>query len=253
MKKLMCFILIFIFALLIFPKEDKGISRMVYYNILDTSASIFNFIYEPYDSLTFKAWIEGKEVDIITQKTTGCGFENLSNDSIICSAAYINLGNFSENWNVGEILHIDIICYDTNFPTERGCIWFHHMIESGTGTIWIGFEEVMPGTGYELIMQNCHGDIDDNGYTPELTNLKQNYPNPFNPTTTIEFEIDKGGVVDLNIFNQSGEIVKNVVGNFMKAGKHSVGVDLSNLSAGTYYYVLKVDGVSEAKKMVLVK
>ncbi len=251
MKRLL--VLLLLVTILLFSSNGKGIPRVVQYNIEDAFGISYDFTTPP-DYLTFNAMIVHGDSVTITEQSPGSSFEMVSSDSFPpLSTIVINLGDFS-TWEVGQELYIDL--RDEGGlkvkNTKDFCGWYAMIIPEGVDTLHVGFEPYIPATGYPITMGSC-GSIDENGYTPESTNLKQNYPNPFNPTTTIEFDIEKKGMVSLNIYNQEGKIVRNAVDNFMNAGEHSASVDLSNLSAGNYYYILKVDGVSEAKKMVLVK
>ena len=85
--------------------------------------------------------------------------------------------------------------------------------------------------------------------------LKQNYPNPFNPTTTIEFDLPKEGIVTLKIFDIAGrEVAKEINGLNLRTGNYKVNFNGSNLSSGVYFYSLSVNGnVLSTKKMLLVK
>ena len=86
----------------------------------------------------------------------------------------------------------------------------------------------------------------------------RNYPNPFNPETTISFEISKPGDVILDVFNLKGQLIKRLINNQMTAGKHNViwdGKDNNGkiCSSGVYYYRIESNGITETKKMVLMK
>jgi hypothetical protein len=53
--------------------------------------------------------------------------------------------------------------------------------------------------------------------------LHQNYPNPFNPTTNIQFDLARAGVVKLVVFDVTGREVATLVDNVsMNAGVHTV-------------------------------
>ncbi|NOR44579.1 MAG: T9SS type A sorting domain-containing protein [Candidatus Delongbacteria bacterium] len=243
----------------------SGSSKTVYVGILQPDG-VSEYDAGTIDNVTFQAWLEQGSGPAIVVPSLGQGgypeepftevtqLEDFGSEVKILAyrgAVKFEMEHFTA-WGIGNILHVFMI--DENdglkncFYNTRS--WVIDDVTSGVKGI--GMVPLMPDTGLPAVLNSC-GSIDQNGYTPNSTSLKQNYPNPFNPTTTIEFDIEKKGMVSLNIFNQEGKIVRNAVDNFMTAGKHSVGVDLSNVSAGTYYYILKVDGVSEAKKMVLVK
>ncbi len=83
--------------------------------------------------------------------------------------------------------------------------------------------------------------------------LNQNYPNPFNPTTTIEFSLPTPSDVSLKVYNVIGQEVASLVDGPMGAGSHTVQFDASNLSSGVYFYRLTAGGVTQSKKMSLLK
>ena len=103
----------------------------------------------------------------------------------------------------------------------------------------------------------------------ELTNLADgvpayenslscNYPNPFNPSTQIEYSIAKDSHVDLSIYNVAGQRVRTLVNDFKKAHHYKVlwdGRSNSNdvVSSGVYFYVLKTNTYTKARKLVVLR
>jgi len=69
--------------------------------------------------------------------------------------------------------------------------------------------------------------------------LAQNYPNPLNPTTTIEFSIDERAHLKLFLYDTRGRQSAIIRDEIMEAGEYKIGVDLSNMASGTYFYVLR--------------
>lgn len=87
----------------------------------------------------------------------------------------------------------------------------------------------------------------------ETYELLQNYPNPFNPVTTIRFDLNKEGKVQLSVYNVNGQKVAELVNGVMKSGIHTFEFDGSNLNSGVYFCTLESDGQSFTKKLVLIK
>jgi hypothetical protein len=83
--------------------------------------------------------------------------------------------------------------------------------------------------------------------------LAQNYPNPFNPSTTITFNLNKDNNVTIYLYNVLGQKIKTLVSGNFTAGKHSVDFNAENLSSGTYFYELNVEGRHLVRKMNLIK
>jgi hypothetical protein len=88
---------------------------------------------------------------------------------------------------------------------------------------------------------------------PTKYSLKQNYPNPFNPTTTISFDLQKEGTVQLEIFNVQGKIVSTLVNGTMDQGNHNVRFNSSGLPSGVYFYRLQTQEFTDIKRMLLLR
>ena len=83
--------------------------------------------------------------------------------------------------------------------------------------------------------------------------LDDPYPNPFNPLTYINFNLFKFSYIELNIIDMNGNLVKSLENSYISQGSHSYSWDASNMSSGNYLIELKVNGVSEIKKITLLK
>ncbi|MBN1968959.1 MAG: T9SS type A sorting domain-containing protein [Candidatus Delongbacteria bacterium] len=112
---------------------------------------------------------------------------------------------------------------------------------------------------YNLIGATINGenfgvvDITENGNKDIDFEIKQNYPNPFNPTTNINYSLNNSSLVKLSVYNSNGELVVNLIDGKIAKGFHSVRFDASNLNSGVYFYKIEVNGVSDTRKMILVK
>jgi flagellar hook assembly protein FlgD len=83
--------------------------------------------------------------------------------------------------------------------------------------------------------------------------LGQNTPNPFTRGTSINYTVpQKFSSAQIIIYDNNGRTIKQV--NISAAGKGTINVDASMLSAGTYSYSLIVDGKPiSSKQMILAK
>jgi hypothetical protein len=88
---------------------------------------------------------------------------------------------------------------------------------------------------------------------PKETLLKQNYPNPFSSIATIEYEIEREGMVRLAIFDLLGRKVETLVHDIQKPRRYSVKFNGSNLSSGVYFCRLWSVQFSDTKKMILLR
>ncbi len=93
---------------------------------------------------------------------------------------------------------------------------------------------------------------------PAVTSLSQNYPNPFNPETKIDFFLEKGGEVKLEVFNIRGQRLSVLIDAELEEGEHSyiwhpktmAGKDLPS---GVYLYRLQSDNYEKTRKMLYLK
>jgi photosystem II stability/assembly factor-like uncharacterized protein len=83
--------------------------------------------------------------------------------------------------------------------------------------------------------------------------LSQNYPNPFNPTTTIQLSLPKAGDVYMELFDVLGRRVAVLVDRYLEAGIHTVVLDGFNLSAGAYFYRVRMRDLIETRRMILIR
>ena len=49
-----------------------------------------------------------------------------------------------------------------------------------------------------------------------------NFPNPFNNSTTIQYEIPGSHYVSINLFNNLGQLIAQLVDGYKKAGNYEV-------------------------------
>jgi hypothetical protein len=92
--------------------------------------------------------------------------------------------------------------------------------------------------------------------TPAIAALGQNYPNPFNPSTTIPFTLAGEAHVRLTVYDVSGKLVAMLVDDVLSAGPHQVTWNArtaGGAASGVYFVRMEANGVSVARKLVLLK
>lgn len=83
--------------------------------------------------------------------------------------------------------------------------------------------------------------------------VKQNFPNPFNSFTKISFILEKGGAVQLKIFDILGKEQMQLINEYKGRGEYFIDFNPKNFNSGCYFYTLLVDGISITKKMMYLK
>ena len=88
--------------------------------------------------------------------------------------------------------------------------------------------------------------------------LEQNYPNPFNPVTTIPFQIQQAGEVELAIYNLLGERIVTLFRGKLEPGHYQFRWDGTTTvgrpaSSGIYFYRLRHGNRVQNRKMLLIQ
>jgi hypothetical protein len=79
------------------------------------------------------------------------------------------------------------------------------------------------------------------------------YPNPFPQSTTITLTTPASGAVELSVVNLLGEEVARLYDGELGAGEHSFTWNASGFSPGTYWCVMRANGLTQELPMVLSK
>ena len=101
-------------------------------------------------------------------------------------------------------------------------------------------------------------DISNAITVPKEINLHQNYPNPFNPITSLGYDLPDNGFVNITIYDLNGRVIRTLVNSYKTAGYHLIEWNATNgknepVSQGIYVYTIQTGGISQSKKMVLLK
>lgn len=99
---------------------------------------------------------------------------------------------------------------------------------------------------------------DDLETFPTEFELSQNFPNPFNPATEIEFSLLRSGMIELDVFNVNGQLVRSLVHQELAAGRHRIAWDATDnfgraVASGVYFYRISTAGSAESRKMLLLR
>jgi len=226
-------------------------------------------------SSTVKIYINGIEqmVSQASGQLSGSISDNSAVDLRIGSGAtpFIFDGAIDEVriWNIvrgGEEIQANMNHYLTG--NEPGLVGYWQMnegsgeiISDGTGNQNYGTIDQaswIQGINLEAPTQ-VKDQTDLSNIKPSSFSLNQNYPNPFNSTTTFTFNLPKAAVLDLNIYDINGRLVKSLAnqkrfdaGNFSFnwTGTNDEG---NSVSSGVYFYTLETGEFHNTKKLVLLK
>ena len=88
---------------------------------------------------------------------------------------------------------------------------------------------------------------------PEEILLDGNYPNPFGTSTTIGFSVPQQTDATLTLFDITGRRITTIAEGRYQPGQHSVMLDATSLSSGTYIVHLDAEGQQETTTITVVK
>jgi PKD repeat protein len=87
----------------------------------------------------------------------------------------------------------------------------------------------------------------------EVSFLKQLnvYPNPSNAETTLAFNLDKGALLNIDLLDISGRVVKSIFSGAKGAGQNVQTFDVGGISQGVYLIRILADGEQVMKRIVI--
>ncbi len=136
--------------------------------------------------------------------------------------------------------------------TEAG-LDVHDGDEMTTELLFTGPHWVQPPTVNLTIHFAAVAVREVSGEMPIAYALHQNFPNPFNPVTSIRFDLVEPQFITLAVYNTMGQEIAHLVDDYLPSGFHVVTFEPENLPSGIYFYVIKTEGFSATKKMVMIK
>ena len=79
------------------------------------------------------------------------------------------------------------------------------------------------------------------------------YPNPFNPVNTLSFSVPEEGVIQLSIYNISGQMITTLAHDLKTPGIYEYSWDANAYPSGVYFARLNVNNAFYTQKLVLMK
>ncbi|MBM3324564.1 MAG: T9SS type A sorting domain-containing protein, partial [Calditrichaeota bacterium] len=106
-----------------------------------------------------------------------------------------------------------------------------------------------------LLYQGTGASAPEAGVVPPVEiSLGQNWPNPFNSSTNFPLVLSKTSEVELTLYNLLGQRVVIVANEVLPAGDHRISFDAPVcLSSGIYVVVVRADGFSATRRILLLK
>lgn len=88
---------------------------------------------------------------------------------------------------------------------------------------------------------------------PYVFSISNIYPNPFNNRTTLEYTLDRPGLVNISLHDLQGREVLSLFTGDLDAGVHRQTANADDLPNGLYFISLNAAGRTATRKMILLK
>lgn len=79
------------------------------------------------------------------------------------------------------------------------------------------------------------------------------FPNPFNPTTSINYQLPKDGMVTIKVYDIIGKEIASLVNGHKTAGYYKVDFDASRMTSGVYIATIQASIFNKSIKLLLTK
>ena len=149
--------------------------------------------------------------------------------------------------------------YKRQLNLSTGFLLYHSEVSTSSIQLWY------PGNEY-YDTQISIGAIEQLTYlandiyepAPSYIMLYENYPNPFNPSTIINFDLHADALVNITIYELSGNLVNNLLNSKRTSGHQTVKWNATNnqgqkVSSGVYLYNVDIGDFVRFGKMVKLK
>jgi hypothetical protein len=197
-------------------------------------------------------------------------FANLGEDiynanatPFVVSYCNINTNHISGNYTGGNFINIDPLFIDDSCHIDISS----QCIEAGTPSLVIDEEE------YFCPDHDIDGDLRPLNNAPDigvdevlLTGFRDDFtkspmnefkfeiqPNPMVFNTTIKFTMPISGLVSLSVYNITGRPVETICLKEFQQGEQEITWNAMGLTHGLYFLTLETNGISETRKLVLLK
>ncbi len=172
-------------------------------------------------------------------------------------ATWTDLGNLTNTPSVGGIDYFETTPHMAPFAEDDKCYFIWQMADRTLQTVDVGQDPSLYEDFMQWVYVGSYVDptvsVDDNMVVPQQFSLEQNYPNPFNPVTTIAYTLEQGADVKLELYNVTGQKIRTLVNSEQSSGEHEFVLNATGLSSGVYFYSLTSNGITQTRKLVLLK
>jgi len=150
-------------------------------------------------------------------------------------------GTWKEAIKLPDLINSTGSEYCAFISSDRKYLFFSRNNETGGSNLWwVKTDQFLKPLAIEEI-----------GYGNADPVLKQNFPNPCKDETTIEFGINRAGLVNIVLLNSLGTVVKTILNGYKEPGLYQMKIGVDRLNAGLYFCRLTAGDVKSAIKVLI--
>ncbi len=208
----------------------------------------------------------GLVIELRNGSNWGSLFVSLDDQGFFDEISTLLPGRYSGAYRSGDFLYLNhaygLNFFDVSSVSQVQLIGIGNSNDGG-----LAMRDGMLIAGGNIIFQDCDTvGIEDEGEDPglepddvpqPLTRISV-HPNPFNPKTTISFTVDYPQIVELSIYDLSGNFIANLAQGWYQTGTQNIhweGRDYNgnNLASGAYLVQMVGDDRLTTKKVMLIR
>ena len=185
----------------------------------------------------------------ISDLTTAAQYEIIIKDSSgVNTKNIVTVDQTSSSGGFTTIATLDL-------PSGSNCaVILRDVVGPQSTGLYVSFDAVRFINNQQLEINN----ESSSSIIPNSLVVYPSYPNPFNSNTTILYEVFDQNVIEMSIFDISGNHVNTLINELKPPGKYSFswnGEDSNNqiVPSGLYYCVVTASGFRDAQKIILLK
>jgi len=246
-------------------------------NYLDNGGRLFitgqNIAYDLVEQQNGETFFENYLHSAYVQNNAGdYSLQGITGDPIGAGEVFIILGSGgANNQDSPDVITAlsgaqPAILYEASNQTNQAAIYFsgtYRLVYFAFG--WEGINNLGPAKR-EAVMDRVLTWLDqvtgieseNNLAVARQITLYPNYPNPFNPETIIRFELPRTQDVEILVYNNLGQVVRQLLNEELSAGEHRIRWDGKNsfgrpCGSGIYYLQLAGSESVLIRKMLLLR
>lgn len=138
-----------------------------------------------------------------------------------------------------------------DYTGQGSVVLLNNYAQSGLNGCYILLDGIRVGNSWASSVLNPISSTQSVAEPSKLTS--SHYPNPFQRMTTISYQIPSKGNVQINIYNETGELCAALLNEEQESGTHEIEWNADGFVAGIYLCKIKFNSIETVQKLFLVK